>query len=124
LPRRKQYKKTILKGVSFVEIANILTATLGYTYIPQGAVLEAEEADGVFMPSLGLDYFRRIHPRWEVGIMTDLDFGEYVIFEKELSRKNVLVATAIVAFNLTGQINIFAGGEWNLSSIIILGSCG
>ena len=89
---------------------NLLTVALGYTYIPQGAALEAEEADGVFIPSLGLDYFRQIHPRWEIGIMTDLDLGEYVIFEKELNRKNALVATAIVAFNLTRHLNLFAGG--------------
>ncbi len=92
------------------EKKNLLTVALGYTFIPKGSAPEAEEADGVFIPSLGIDYFRRIHPRWEIGIMTDLDLGEYVIFEKELNRKNALVATAIIAFNLTGHLNLFAGG--------------
>ena len=48
------------------EKKNLLTAALGYTYIPKGAALEAEEAEGIFVPSFGLDYFRRIHPRWEI----------------------------------------------------------
>ena len=59
---------------------------------------------------IGIDYFRRIFPRLEIGIMADLDLGEYVIFEKELDRENALLLEAIASFNLTKHINVFVGG--------------
>jgi len=92
------------------EKKNLLTVALGYTFIPKGSAPEAEEADGVFVPSIGIDYFRRLHPRWEIGIMTDIELGEYVIFEKDLNREYAILLTAMVNFNLTKHINFFAGG--------------
>jgi hypothetical protein len=83
---------------------------LGYTFIPQGTSHEEEEADGVFIPSIGLDYFRRVHPRWEIGVMVDLELGEYIISHKELNRKNALAVIGIGSFSLTKHINLFAGG--------------
>ena len=100
---------------------NLLTAALGYTYIPKGSALEAEEADGILVPSIGLNYFRRIHPRWELGLMTDIDLGEYVIFEKNLNRKNAIVVTAIVSFTVTRNINLFAGGGMEFEEHLNLG---
>ncbi len=89
---------------------NLLSVSLGYTYIPKGSLLEAEEATGVFVPSFGLDYFRRLHPRWEIGIMADIELGEYVVFEKDLHREYAMLLTAMVNFNLTEHINLLAGG--------------
>jgi hypothetical protein len=92
------------------EKKNLLSVSLGYTYIPKGSSLEAEEVTGVFVPSIGLDYFRRLHPRWEIGIMADVEMGEYVIFEKDLNREYAILLTAMVNFNLTKHINLLAGG--------------
>jgi len=92
------------------EKKNLLTVALGYTYIPKGSAPEAEEATGVFVPSIGIDYFRRLHPRWEIGIMADFELGEYVVFEKDLNRENAILLAAMVNFNLTKHINFFAGG--------------
>jgi len=92
------------------ERKNLLSVSFGYTFIPQGSALEEEEADGIFIPSIGIDYFRRVHPRWEIGIMVDLELGEYIISHKELNRKNALAFIAIGSFGLTEHINLFAGG--------------
>jgi len=92
------------------EKKNLLAITIGYTYIPTGAAFDAEEADGIFVPSFGLDYFRRIHPRWELGLMADVELGEYLIIEKELHRENAILLAAVLSFNLTKHINFFAGG--------------
>ena len=92
------------------EKKNLLAFSLGYTYIPKGSIYDAEEATGVFVPSLGLDYFRRLHPRWEIGIMADVELGEYVFFEKELNRENAILLAAMVSYNITRHINFFAGG--------------
>ncbi|MCF6171200.1 MAG: hypothetical protein L3J66_09510 [Bacteroidales bacterium] len=92
------------------EKKNLLTVALGYTYIPKASTLDAEEATGIFVPTIGLDYFRRLHPRWEIGIMADIELGEYVVFEKELNRENAVLLTAMVNFNLSKHINFLAGG--------------
>lgn len=42
--------------------------------------------------------------------MGDFELGEYVIFEKDLNRKNAIVATIIASYAITKSINIFAGG--------------
>ena len=92
------------------EKKNLLSISLGYTYIPQGASHEAEVADGVFIPSIGIDYLRRIHPRYEIGLMFDMEFGEYIVIDKELNRENAIAIVAIGSFSLTKHINVFAGG--------------
>ena len=92
------------------ETKHIVTASLGYTFIPSGAPSGSEEEDGAFVPSIGLDYFYRLSSKWEIGIMTDLELGEYVIIQKELDRENAFLAAAIVSYSLTKGLNIFAGG--------------
>ena len=92
------------------EKKHLLTGALGYTYIPQGASGHSEAADGVFIPSIGLDYFYSISHRLEIGIMTDLELGEYIIFGKDLHRQNAIVVVGVAAFSLTNHINIFGGG--------------
>ena len=103
------------------EKKNLLTVALGYTYIPEGSAHEAEVADGVFIPSMGIDYLRRIHPRWEIGIMLDMEFGEYIIIHKELNRENAITVAAIGSFGLTKNINIFAGGGMEFEKHLNLG---
>ena len=92
------------------ENKHIITAAIGYSYIPEGSSHGEAVADGVFIPSLGLDYFYRISHKWEIGLMTDFEFGEYLVFKKDLNRKNAIVVTAIASYALTKSINLFAGG--------------
>jgi len=92
------------------EKKHLITGALGYTYIPNGTTAESSSAEGVFVPSIGLDYFYSISQRWEIGIMSDFEFGEYVIFDKDLNRENAIVLAAIASYSLTGHINLFAGG--------------
>ena len=89
---------------------HLITGAIGYTYIPKGTSAESPSAEGVFVPSIGLDYFYSISHRWEIGIMSDFEFGEYVIFDKDLNRENAIVITAIASHALTKHINLFAGG--------------
>ncbi len=92
------------------EKKHLITGALGYTYIPNGSTVGSSSAEGVFVPSIGLDYFYSISHRWEIGIMSDFEFGEYVIFDKDLNRENAIVLTAIASYSLTEHINLFAGG--------------
>ena len=92
------------------ESKHLITAAIGYSYIPEWSSHGEGAADGVFIPSLGLDYFYRISHKWEIGLMTDFEFGEYIVFKKDLNRKNAIVVTAIGSYALTKSINLFAGG--------------
>lgn len=92
------------------ERKNLLTVAFGYTYVPEGAAEGSIEADGVFIPAIGLDYFRRIHPKWEIGTMIDLELGEYIIAKRDLNRHNALVVAGIAAYNLTDQWTFYGGG--------------
>ena len=92
------------------ETKNLLTLAFGYTYIPQGAAEGSTEADGVFIPAIGLDYFRRIHPKWEIGTMIDLELGSYIIAKRDLNRENALIVVGIAAYNLTDHMTFFGGG--------------
>ncbi len=89
---------------------NLLTGTFGYTFVPKGAEEGATSVEGVFVPSIGIDYFRRVHPKWEIGTMIDFELSNYLIFEKQLNRHKALVITAITAYNLSENWTVFAGG--------------
>jgi len=89
---------------------HLITGAIGYSYIPKGASKDASEAEGVFVPSIGMDYFYSIAPKWEIGIMVDIEFGEYFIFEKDLNRENAFIVTAIGVYSLTNNLSLFAGG--------------
>lgn len=82
------------------ESLNVIISSFGYTFIPAGAEPESEEEDGFIVPTVGLDYFREVGEKWEVGLMTDLELGHYLIFDKDLDRENafLIVATAQYKF--------------------------
>ncbi len=92
------------------EFKNLFTIAFGYTYVPEGSAEGSLEADGVLIPAIGLDYFRRIHPKWEIGTMIDLELGEYIIAKRHLNRQNALVIAGIAAYNLTDHLTFYGGG--------------
>jgi hypothetical protein len=91
------------------EEKHLIALSLGYTYIPEGGEAHHAEATGVFVPSIGLDYFFRIHQRWEIGMMADAELGEYVIVHKELNRENAFVVVGAGAFKITNHWNVIGG---------------
>ena len=92
------------------ETQNLLSLSFGYSYVSQGAELNEIQANGVYVPSIGVDYFRKITPKWEVGTMIDLELSDYLIIKKELNRSKALVVTAIASYNPFSSVNFFAGG--------------
>ena len=91
------------------EAKNLITFSFGYTFVPKATSIGGTEPNGIFVPSVGLDYFRKVAKRWEVGVMIDLELADYVIFEKNLERERALVIAAVATFMLTENINFFAG---------------
>lgn len=95
---------------------HVVLVGFGWTYIPGGGDLEDNEADGFFVPTIGLDYMYKISPRWEIGLMTDLELDHYLIVDKNLERENAFIATAIGLYHLTHRLSIFAGGGIEIES--------
>lgn len=91
------------------EPKNALVLSFGYTHIPKGAELHAEESRGILVPSIGLDYGRVVGKRWEVGVMLDLELDHYLIFDQELERENALIGVVGVAYNPIAHLLIFTG---------------
>lgn len=92
------------------EKKHLISVSLGYAYIHKGASEGSESADGVLVPSLGLNYFYELSPKWEIGLMTDFEFGSYIIFEKDLKRENAFIAAAVASYSLTKSWRFLAGG--------------
>jgi hypothetical protein len=92
------------------EPKNLLSLSFGYSYVSEGAELNELETKGVYVPSIGIDYFRKIAPKWEVGAMIDLELSDYLIIKKDLNRSKALVVTAIASYNPFGSVNFFGGG--------------
>lgn len=92
------------------DVKNTIVISGGVTYIPEGSPDEEGSVEAHYVPSIGLDYFRRIHKRWEIGIMSDLELNSYHIPEEGLVRENAFILTGIATFNATSRWNIFLGG--------------
>jgi hypothetical protein len=88
---------------------HLIALSLGYSYIPKGGEEHHEEATGVFVPSIGLDYFFKIHQKWEIGLMADFELGNYVIIHKELNRENAFVVAGAGAFKISNHWTVFSG---------------
>ena len=92
------------------EPTQLLGVSFGYTYVPKAGEIGGSEATGVMVPSIGLDYFYKISPKFEVGTMIDLELANYLIFEKDLSREKALIVSAVGVYALMGELNVIAGG--------------
>jgi len=88
----------------------VFSLSPSYTWIPAGANLEDLDRSGKFAPGLGVDFFYRIHPKWEIGTMMDIEFAKYLIPRKDdLKRERAFIVTAIAAYKINSNWNLFAG---------------
>ena len=96
------------------EKKNVLTTALAYTFIPAGSAQDNLQK-GHFVPGIGIDYFRRIQPRFDLGIMADIELGSYVIPRKEdLIRERALVLALIGSYSITENWGVFFGPGYEL----------
>lgn len=89
---------------------NIITVNFGYTYIPQASSEEDETVDAHYVTTVGIDYLRRVHNRWEIGVIADVELDTYYMPEQEFFRENAFIFTGIALFNVTSRWNVLFGG--------------
>jgi len=105
---------------------HLVALTVGYTFVPSGTDLEAEQEEGFFVPTIGLDYMYKFHPKWEAGIVLDWELEQFLIFDKELERDRAFLTAIMIARKLTEQWNVQAGGgiEFEKNKNLAVFRCG
>ncbi|MTI32950.1 hypothetical protein [Xanthovirga aplysinae] len=95
-----------------------LAVYAGFTYVP-GAFYEEQthlKSIGKYVPTFGFDYYHLLHPRWELGLIGDMEFDQYYL-QKDggvLENNNILILAAVAKFKPTNGLGIIAGPgfEW------------
>lgn len=91
------------------ERKNIVLLSFGYTYVPRGSALEEEESDGIFVPSIGLDYKRRVSEKWAITLFTDIELEDYLIIEKDFNRERAFIAVLGATYEISKSFGVFGG---------------
>jgi hypothetical protein len=91
--------------------------TVGATHIP-AAFEQGNGEDAVFVPTLGLDFFYHINHNWSLGIMADLELGDYIVdFGREnLYRENALILALMAGYEVKPHWEILFGGGIEIES--------
>lgn len=88
---------------------NIVLFSFGYTFIPEEAELNNNESNGVFIPSFGLDYKRRLNEKWALSLFLDYELERYLLIDKELKRERAFIAAIGGSYELLEGLGLFAG---------------
>ncbi len=88
-----------------------VAVAFGVTHIPE-AFEEGNKEDAVFVPTIGLDFFYYINHRWSVGLIADLELGDYIVdFNKEdLNREGALIISLLAGYELLPHWAVLIGG--------------
>ncbi|MBB3698051.1 hypothetical protein KMW28_07625 [Flammeovirga yaeyamensis] len=90
---------------------HFISVTFAQTYIPKGTNQDNLNHKGHFVPGIGFDYLYKIKPRFELGVMADIELGRYIIPHKEdLERDHALVLVGVATYTLLPSWNAFVGG--------------
>lgn len=91
------------------ERKNIVMLSFGYSYVPEGAALDENQSDGIFVPSIGIDYKRRISEKWALALFTDLELDHYLIIDKDFERERAFIAVLGANYEIAEGLGSFAG---------------
>jgi hypothetical protein len=98
------------KGVAILENRHFISFALSGTWIREGADEDNLNEKGHFVPGIGLDYFYRLHPKWEIGVMFDLELATYVIPRKDdLIRDRAILIVPTGVYSFSSRWNAFVG---------------
>lgn len=85
-------------------------AGFGFSFIPLAGELEDTDARGLFIPSVRLDYYFRMLPRWEIGLMGNYELDRYMIVDEEIEVDHALILALVGMYKITDHLGVFAGG--------------
>jgi len=88
---------------------NFLGLSIGYSHVRDAATIGGTEAEGLFVPSIGFNYFRKASESAKFGIMTDIELSDYLIFDSDLERENVFIVVAVASFQFQDHLTLLGG---------------
>jgi hypothetical protein len=94
-----------------------LSAGFGYTFVPKGAD-ESTEEEGIFVPTLSVEYFYKFSHTWSAGLMVDLELSTYVIpfLDDFLERDKAIIIGVVGLYEPIIYWGIFAGVGMEIES--------
>jgi hypothetical protein len=83
---------------------------LGFTHIPE-TIEEGEPLKSEEVPTIGVDYFYKFHPKWQIGVVVDVELGKYAVdFGGEnIPRENAVVTGVVAGYTLLKGWSVYAG---------------
>ena len=90
---------------------NMIVIDYGFDHIKKGVEHgEVDEGEGHWVSSIGIDYFREISEKWEIGTKIDFQFGHYEIpGEDEIERENAFLVLAVGMYKIYPKWAVYAG---------------
>jgi hypothetical protein len=90
---------------------NLIAIDYGIDHIKEGVKHgDAIHEEGHWVSSIGVDYFRKVSEKWEVGVKFDVQLGHYIIPHKDnLERENAFIALAVGSYEILPKWAVFAG---------------
>ncbi len=90
---------------------NMIAIDYGIDHIKEGVKHgDAIDEEGHWVSSIGVDYFRKVSEKWEVGVKFDVQLGHYIIPHKEnLERENAFIVLAVGSYKVLPKWAVFAG---------------
>ena len=89
---------------------HILGPSFGFTFIPLGNDAGYTDARGLFAPTVGVDYFYHIHPKWGMGFIGAVELDKYTVTDQEVERDNAMTLTLVGIYRATKYLDLFLGG--------------
>ena len=88
----------------------IISVSMSLTYVPAAVKIDNLSGEGHFVPGIGIDFFYRLSPKWEIGTIVDYEFSHYLIPRKDdLEREKAIIATLTGAYTFDPRWNVFFG---------------
>jgi hypothetical protein len=88
--------------------------TFGFTYVSKAVESDegetAEEATGVWAPTIGVDYKYRLDHKWALVGAAEIELIDYEIHGEDLSREKALIVAGLVSYEVMPSWGVFAGG--------------
>ena len=89
---------------------HMLGPSVGFTFIPLGNDVGYTDARGLFAPTVGVDYFYHIHPKWGMGFIGAVELDKYTVTDEEVERENAMILTLVGMYRATEYLDLFMGG--------------
>jgi len=87
-----------------------VAASFGFSFIPSAQNMGTSQANGLFVPSVGLDYSLRVARRWGLGLQANYELVHYMIVDSQVERDHAFQLALVGRYHVARNWTLFAGG--------------